>query len=181
MKVCVLRTSSLCLVTVFCHRPTPPNADIRYMMTIAICTSVTSILQRWRTFTGGVECLFFFFNLAGREVQLTGRSAWSRRHRSATGRRRTWTSPQNRRRTSNPGTGQFRRKCRFPRQQRLTAEKRDRCWEMSWLFTSKAMGDFCRVRAPVETASQPWSKISPRGEELLVRLDCFPSMASRDW
>lgn len=34
------------IVTVLCQRATPPKADIKYMMVMAICTSVTSILQR---------------------------------------------------------------------------------------------------------------------------------------
>lgn len=37
------------------------------------------------------------------------------------------------------------------------------------------------INVPVERESQPWSKSSPSGELLLVRLACFPSMASRDW
>lgn len=60
---------------------------------------------------------------------LTGQSALSRTRRSATGRRRTWTSPQNHRRTSSSGTGLFHRKYTFPRQQRLKAEERDRWLE----------------------------------------------------
>lgn len=44
--MCVCVRDSLCVVTVLCHRPTPPHADIRYMMMMAICTSVTSILRR---------------------------------------------------------------------------------------------------------------------------------------
>lgn len=32
------------LHTVICQRPTPPTADIMYMMMMAICTSVTSTL-----------------------------------------------------------------------------------------------------------------------------------------
>lgn len=67
-----------------------------------------------------------FGNLRQAKAQLTGRSALSRTRRSATGRRRTWTSPQNRRRTSSWGTGLFHRKYMSPRQQRLKAEERDR-------------------------------------------------------
>ena len=36
-------------------------------------------------------------------------------------------------------------------------------------------------RNSVETASHPWSNNSPMGDEVLVRLACFPSIASSVW
>ncbi len=87
-------------------------------------------------------------------VWLTGQSGASRTRRSASVRRRTWTSRWNRRRTSSSGIFQSHMKCMFPRQQRLQEEqhKENRYWmteplpdlliRFSWfLIDRKARGE----------------------------------------